>query len=70
MGNLLAQNTFHYPIYRVNTTYRYRKVSTPTAFAELLMSLANHDFPPLTNNSLAQIVHVLKLDFTFVRYTL
>ena len=70
MGNLLAQNTFHYPIYRVNTTYRYRKVSTPTAFAELLMSLANHDFPPLTNNSLTQIVHVLKLDFTFVRYTL
>lgn len=70
MGNLLTQNTFHYPIYHVNTTYRYRKVSTPTAFAELLMSLANHDFPPLTNNSLAQIVHVLKLDFTFVRYTL
>lgn len=70
MDKLLAQNTFRYPIYCVNTTYRYRKVGTPTVFAELLMSLANGDFPQLQHNSLGQIANVLKLDFVFVRYTL
>ncbi|MBN6068427.1 hypothetical protein HYE54_06585 [Aggregatibacter actinomycetemcomitans] len=70
MDKLLAQNTFHYPIFRVDTTYRYRKTSTPTVFAELLMSLANGDFSQLQNNSLGQIANVLKLDFAFVRYTL
>ncbi|MBN6076643.1 hypothetical protein HYE59_03610 [Aggregatibacter actinomycetemcomitans] len=70
MNKLLAQNTFHYPIFRVDTTYRYRKTSTPTVFAELLMSFANHDFPQLQHNSLGQIANVLKLDFVFVRYTL
>lgn len=70
MNRLLAQNTFHYPIYRVDTTYHYRKTSTPTVFAELLMSLANGDFPQLQNNSLGQIANVLKLDFVFVHHTL
>ena len=70
MDKLLAKKTFSYPIYRADTEYRYRKIGTPTVFAELLMGLAHNDFPQLTNNSLAQIANVLKLDFTFVRYTL
>ncbi len=70
MDKLLAKKTFSYPIYRADTEYRYRKIGTPTVFAELLMGLAHNDFPQLANNSLAQIAHVLKLDFTFVRYTL
>ena len=73
MDNLLAKKTFSYPIYRADTEYRYRKIGTPTVFAELLMGLAHNDFPQLTNNGLAQIAkiaNVLKLDFTFVRYTL
>lgn len=70
MDKLLAKKTFSYPIYRADTEYRYRKTGTPTVFAELLMGLAHNDFPQLTNNSLAQIANVLKLDFTFVRYTL
>lgn len=70
MDKLLAKKTFSYPIYRVDTEYRYRKIGTPTVFTELLMGLAHNDFPQLTNNSLAQIANVLKLDFTFVRYTL
>lgn len=70
MDKLLAKKTFSYPIYRADTEYRYRKIGTPTVFAELLMGLAHNDFPQLANNSLAQIANVLKLDFTFVRYTL
>ena len=70
MDKLLAKKTFSYPIYRADTEYRYRKIGTPTVFAELLMGLAHNDFPQLANNSLAQIARVLKLDFTFVRYTL
>lgn len=70
MDNLLAKKTFSYPIYRADTEYRYRKIGTPTVFAELLMGLAHNDFPQLTNKSLAQIANELKLDFTFVRYTL
>ena len=70
MDKLLAKKTFSYPIYRADTEYRYRKIGTPTVFAELLMGRAHNDFPQLTNNSLAQIANVLKLDFTFVRYTL
>lgn len=70
MDKLLAKKTFSYPIYRVDTEYRYRKIGTPTVFTELLMGLTHNDFPQLTNNSLAQIANVLKLDFTFVRYTL
>ena len=70
MDKLLAEKTFSYPIYRADTEYRYRKIGTPSVFAELLMSLAHNDFPQLANNSLAQIARVLKLDFTFVRYTL
>lgn len=70
MDKLLAKKTFSYPIYRADTEYRYRKIGTPTVFAELLMGLAHNDFPQLKNNSLAQIANVLKLDFTFVRYTL
>ena len=34
------------------------------------MGLAHNDFPQLANKSLARIARVLKLDFTFVRYTL
>lgn len=70
MDKLLAKKTFSYPIYRADTEYRYRKIGTPTVFAELLMGLAHNDFPQLANKSLAQIAHVLKLDFTFIRYTL
>ena len=72
MDKLLAEKTFSYPIYRADTEYRYRKIGTPTVFAELLMGLAHNDFPQLANNnnSLAKIARVLKLDFTFVRYTL
>ena len=70
MDKLLAKKTFSYPIYHADTEYRYRKIGTPSVFAELLMGLAHNDFPQLTNNSLAQIANVLKLDFTFVRYTL
>lgn len=70
MDKLLAEKTFSYPIYRADTEYRYRKIGTPSVFAELLMSLAHNDFPQLANNNLAQIAHVLKLDFTFIRYTL
>lgn len=70
MDKLLAKKTFSYPIYRADTEYRYRKIGTPTVFAELLMGLAHNDFPQLANNSLAKIARVLKLDFTFVRYTL
>ncbi len=70
MDKLLTKKTFSYPIYRADTEYRYRKIGTPTVFAELLMGLAHNDFPQLANNSLAQIARVLKLDFTFVRYTL
>jgi len=70
MDKLLAKKTFSYPIYRADTEYRYRKIGTPTVFAELLMSLAHNDFPQLADNNLAQIAHVLKLDFTFIRYTL
>lgn len=70
MDKLLAKKTFSYPIYRADTEYRYRKIGTPTVFAELLMGLAHNDFPQLANNSLAQIAHKLKLDFTFIRYTL
>lgn len=70
MDKLLAEKTFSYPIYRADTEYRYRKIGTPTVFAELLMGLAHNDFPQLANKSLARIARVLKLDFTFVRYTL
>lgn len=70
MDKLLAKKTFSYPIYRADTEYRYRKIGTPSVFAELLMSLAHNDFPQLADNNLAQIAHVLKLDFTFIRYTL
>lgn len=72
MDKLLAEKIFSYPIYRADTEYRYRKIGTPTVFAELLMGLAHNDFPQLANNnnSLAKIARVLKLDFTFVRYTL
>lgn len=70
MDKLLAKKTFSYPIYRADTEYRYRKIGTPTVFAELLMGLAHNDFPQLANNSLAQIARVLKLGFTIVRYTL
>lgn len=70
MDKLLAKKTFSYPIYRADTEYRYRKIGTPTVFAELLMGLAHNDFPQLANKSLAQIAHKLKLDFTFIRYTL
>lgn len=70
MDKLLAKKTFSYPIYRADTEYRYRKIGTPTVFAELLMGLAHNDFPQLANKSLARIARVLKLDFTFVRYTL
>ena len=70
MENLLAQQLFSYPIYRADTTYRYRKIGTPTVFEELLMHLANQEFPQLANNSLAQISKVLKLDFIFIRHTL
>lgn len=34
------------------------------------MGLAHNDFPQLADNNLAQIAHILKLDFTFIRYTL
>lgn len=70
MDKLLAKKTFSYPIYRVDTEYRYRKIGTPTVFTELLMGLAHNDFPQLADNNLAQIAHKLKLDFTFIRYTL
>lgn len=70
MDKLLAKKTFSYPIYRADTEYRYRKIGTPTVFAELLMGLAHNDFPQLADNNLAQIAHKLKLDFTFIRYTL
>ncbi|WP_293278119.1 PIN domain-containing protein [Neisseria sp. oral taxon 014] len=70
MDKLLAKKTFSYPIYRADTEYRYRKIGTPTVFAELLMGLAHNDFPQLANKSLARIAHKLKLDFTFIRYTL
>ena len=70
MDKLLAKKTFSYPIYRADTEYRYRKIGTPTVFAELLMGLAHNDFPQLADNNLAQIAHILKLDFTFIRYTL
>ena len=70
MDKLLAKKTFSYPIYRADTEYRYRKIGTPTIFAELLMGLAHNDFPQLADNNLAQIAHKLKLDFTFIRYTL
>ena len=70
MDKLLAKKTFSYPIYRADTEYRYRKIGTPTVFAELLMGLAHNDFPQLANKNLAQITDVLKLDFTFIRYTL
>lgn len=70
MDKLLAKKTFSYPIYRADTEYRYRKIGTPTVFAELLMGLAHNDFPQLANKNLAQIAHKLKLDFTFIRYTL
>ena len=71
MDKLLAEKTFSYPIYRADTEYRYRKIGTPTVFAELLMGLAHNDFPQLADNNLAQIAHIkLKLDFTFIRYTL
>jgi len=70
MDKLLAKKTFSYPIYRADTEYRYRKIGTLTVFAELLMGLAHNDFPQLADNNLAQIAHILKLDFTFIRYTL
>ena len=70
MDKLLAKKTFSYPIYRADTEYRYRKIGTPTVFTELLMGLAHNDFPQLADNNLAQIAHKLKLDFTFIRYTL
>lgn len=70
MDKLLVKKTFSYPIYRADTEYRYRKIGTPTVFAELLMGLAHNDFPQLADNNLAQIAHILKLDFTFIRYTL
>lgn len=37
MDKLLAKKTFSYPIYRADTEYRYRKIGTPTVFAELFV---------------------------------
>lgn len=58
-----------YPIFPVTAIYHYRKVGTPTVFDELLMDLAS-DYTQLKNNSLGQIVRLLRVDEAFIRHTL
>lgn len=70
MDNLLLQTTFSYPIYRIETEFRYRKVGTPSVFDELLMGLAHGDFPQLENCTLERIADVLQLELVFIRYAL
>lgn len=65
----LGQFSVGYPIFRIEALYKYRKVRQLTLFEELLMSLIA-EFPQLGNNSLGQIVELLKLDPIFLRMAL